>query len=486
MSSVVMQQSLKSFTKTGLQRAIAGARGEAAASQATVASQSDVTGSQTSADGWSWNFFSVPTAILFGVVLLMATAQPWKLLRTGAAAAGETVVELVKQVMVATPSTAKTANVVLPATIRPWQTTTLNARVSGYLTVWHYDLGAQVRQGDLLAEIETPELDQQLAEGEALASEAAAAAAQARAELQEAQADLQVAESQLRRSEVEAELTKIQYERRKNLLTKNAISVEEYEIFQKQVEARTADVAAAKADVARRRTNLDTRKAVIEARDAAAKSRLANVERLRELLVFKRIVAPFDGIVTQRSAEVGMLVTAGTQSLFTVEDMSRVRVQVNVPQTYAAQTGVGTTATVSLPESTSAGVSGAITRVAQAVDAKNRTMLAEIELANADGRLQPGSYVHVALSVPQNDSSWTIPTNTVQMLVEGPHVAVVNEQNEVELKPIVLGRDLGNRVVVSEGIAGNERLIVNPTDDLVGGLRVEVTGDRTSAKVARR
>ncbi len=144
--------------------------------------------------------------------------------------------------------------------------------------------------------------------------------------------------------------------------------------------------------------------------------------------------------------------------------MSRVRVQINVPQTYAQQTGRGVAATVSVPESALPVVRGTITRIAASVDSASRTMLAEIELENSSHRFQPGSYAQVTLTTPQDSAAWTIPTNTISMRVEGPHVAVVNDQSRIEIRPVILGRDLGDRVVVAEGIRGDEQLVVNPGD----------------------
>lgn len=422
------------------------------------------------------------------VALLVAAAvfQPWKSLSSEAAPTTEAD-EPARTVKVDRPAAAANANVVLPATIRPWQTTTLYGRVSGYLKAWHYDLGSQLKADDLLAEIDTPELDQELAEGKALAVEAAAAAVQAKAERIEAEADLKVAEGQLARMQADLELVKSQLVRREKLVTTGAVTREEYDTFRKQTEARAADVAAAKSDVARRRANLATRAAIIEVREATAQSKQSNVARLEELQTFKRIIAPFDGVVMRRTAEVGMLVTAGQDALFVIEDMSRVRVQVNVPQTYAAQTRPGVAAAINLPEATTPDVTASVTRIAESVDAASRTMLAEIELENSSHRLQPGSYVKVALTVPQPGVAWTIPTNTVAMRVEGPHVAVINNKNQVELKAVRLGRDLGTRIIVLEGIDGNERLVVNPADDLLSGDRVQVDPSRAStAELAQR
>jgi multidrug efflux pump subunit AcrA (membrane-fusion protein) len=420
----------------------------------------------------SWMVILGVASALLAIATAIGFYQPWQ---SGHSAAAEShAANAPTAVTVASPAPASTSSVVLPATFRAWQSAALHARVSGYLTAWHRDLGSSVKAGEVLAEIETPELDQEVAEGESLASEAAAAAAQAQAERVEAQAELKVTEAQLGRAQAEYELARSQLVRRENLLKSRAIAQEEYDTFLRQVEARAADVAAAQSDVARRRTNLDTRAAIIQARQATAKSRLSNVDRLKELQAFKRILAPFDGVITTRTAEVGMLVTAGSETVFVIEDLSRIRVQLNVPQTYAMQTAPGVLATISLPESNSPSVEAEITRIAASVDSTNRTMLAEIELDNASNHFQPGSYAQVTLATPHSSSLWTIPANTISMRVNGPHVAMVNEQNQIEIKPVTLGRDLGDRVVVADGIHGHERLVVNPRDNLASGLHVEI------------
>jgi multidrug efflux pump subunit AcrA (membrane-fusion protein) len=419
--------------------------------------------------------FSV-ASVLFAIATYAAVNQPWQTLSAQKAVDSEHhAEESAKAVTIVNPAPAANSDVVLPASFRPWQAASLHARVSGYLAAWHRDLGAEVKAGDLLAEIETPELDQELAEGEALAKEAVAAAAQARAEHHEAEAELKVAEAQLGRAQAELALAQSQHQRREVLIQNRAISQEEYDTYQRQLEARAADVAAAQSDVARRRANLTTRAAVITVREATANSRQANVDRLQELQRFKRIVAPFSGVISSRSAEVGMLVTAGKEPLFVVEDLSRIRVHVSVPQTYSMQTRRGTFATVILPESGLAPVAGEITRTAESVDPASRTMLAEIELDNAEHRFQPGSYSQVQLALSQGDG-WTIPTNTLSMRVDGPHVAVVDDGFHVELKRVTLGRDLGKGIIVTAGIQGSERLVVNPGDDLASGDRVKVTG----------
>jgi multidrug efflux pump subunit AcrA (membrane-fusion protein) len=376
-------------------------------------------------------------------------------------------------VTVARPERVASGEVVLPATIRPWQSTVVFARTDGYLASWSKDLGATVKAGEVLATIETPELDQQVAEAGGQAQEAVVAVAQARAEREEAVAELSLAEAQLVRAKAEADLASSQLARRETLLTGRAISQEEYDTYRKTVDARLADVAAAEADVRHRRSNIETRTAIITVREATASTRASNVRRLEELQRFQRIVAPFDGVVTARRAEVGMLVSAGKDALFTVEDMSRIRVQVSVPQAYAARTKPGRQATLLLPE-TADTADAQITRIAESVDSTNRTMTAEIELANDARRFQPGSYVQVKLSTAEAGAPWTIPTNALQMRVDGPHVVVVDADDRLQVKRVGLGRDLGGRVVVVDGIRGDERLVVNPRDELQTGTAVRV------------
>ena len=433
-----------------------------------------------------WRSYLVLLAILGAIGTAGVELLPWRSnVSHSAKAATERVSPNLRNVTIDRPAPAAASQVVLPATVQPWQKTTLHARVSGYLGSWQYDLGELVRAGDLLAKIDTPELDQELAEGKALTREASAAIVQAKAERIEAEADLRVAEAQLNRVRAETALAKSQLVRRVKLLASHTISQEEYDTYLRQVEARNADVAAAESAVARHRANLQTRSSIIAAREATANSRQASVDRLQELQTFKRIVAPFDGVVIRRTAEVGMLVTAGKESLFVLEDRQRVRVQINVPQSHSALTRPGASATVAIPESSTPATSGTITRIAGSVDQSSRTMLAEMELDNQRNQFQPGSFVQVTISTQPNATSWTIPTNTLAMRVQGPHVALVNDRNQIELRRLTLGRDLGTRVVVLEGIGGTERLVVNPTDDLTSGIHVQVTSREVAKTVAQ-
>ncbi|WP_010584475.1 efflux RND transporter periplasmic adaptor subunit [Schlesneria paludicola] len=431
------------------------------------------------------NRFLLMSAILAPAALGVAF-EPWKSTEATSVAAEHGAIATDRTVTVSRPTREATATVVLPASFRPWQVASLHARVSGYLAAWHKDLGDSVSAGELLAEIDTPELDQELMTARALVREAVAAVTQARAERVEAEADLKVAEAQVTRARSEVNLAKSQHVRRGELVAKNVISREEFETFTTQVETRTAEINAAESDVTRRRTNLETRTAIIEAREATVNSRQANVNRLEELQAFKRIVAPFDGVVTRRTAEVGMLMTAGQGSVFVIEDLNRIRVQLAVPQAFASLTHVGTVAGIRIPESLGSVVTAEVTRIADSVDSSSRTMLAEIELDNRDRRFQSGIYAQVTLNASQGNESWTVPTNVLAMRIDGPHVAVISDSNRIEMRRVRLGRDLGTRIVVTEGIKGHERLVVNPSDDLSDGLQIQVAAPKTEQILTQR
>ena len=415
---------------------------------------------------------SWPLVMAVVIVAVSTTVKPWRWIATQSAV--ELPTAALPLVQVTQPVAATTTSVTLPGTVRPWQTTSLHARVNGFLKGWYFDLGAEVHKGDLLAEIDTPELDEELAQNTALAREAEAAVVQARAERVEAEADLKVAQAELSRVQAELNLANNQLARRELLLKRKAISEEDYDLAVRQAETQAAGVAAAESDLERRRANLETRDAMIASRESTAQSRRSNVQRLKELQAFQKIIAPFDGIITKRVAEVGMLVAPNSGPLFAMDDMSRVRVQIHVPQSNSAALHVDLPAIVSLPESAERGIAGRITRMANSVEVASRTMLAEIELTNENRRLQPGSYSQVTLELPQQTESWTIPTKTLAMRVDGPHVVVVNESDRTIVRRVNLGRNLGNHVVVTSGIDGGERLVVNPTDDLQSGRQVNV------------
>ena len=327
---------------------------------------------------------------------------------------------------------ASTAEIVLPGNTQAFTSAPIYARVSGYLKRWYFDIGARVKKGQLLAEIDAPEVDQQLQ--------------QARADLKTAQANLATA--------------KITADRWQGLLKKNSVSQQEtdqavgnYHALQATVDAQTA-----------------------------------NVRRLEELQSFEKIYAPFDGVITARNTDVGALINAGanTQSLinagasmpgpglFTLAAIDKLRVYVAIPEAYASAARPGATASLLLDAFPGQVFHGTLVRQANAIDPTSRTLLVEVDVDNAKGQLMPGAYVSVHLTLPDSSvRSVTIPSNTLLFRKEGLRVGVVR-QGKTELAPITIGRDYGATVQVVQGLQPTDAVILNPSDSLISGTPVKV------------
>ena len=325
-------------------------------------------------------------------------------------------------VRVTTPKSGAAAQtVVLPGTLQGYVQAPISARASGYLKKWHKDIGSRVEQGELLAEIETPETDQQLA--------------QAIAARQQAASSLGLASSTLARWEA--------------LKKRDVVSQQELE------EKKSSDQQA--------RANL-----------AAAD---ANVERLRQLESFKRVTAPFAGVVTKRNVDVGDLIDAGGgagRALFILSQTDPLRVYVNVPQSYAHLVKPGQQVSVTQQELRAQTFKGEIVRTAGAIDAQTRTMQVEVVLNNSAGTLLPGAYVQVALPL-QGSGALTVPTNVLLMRGEGPRVAVVGSDGKVALRAVKIGRNLGEVIEILDGVGANDRLVLNPSDSMNDGDTVVIS-----------
>jgi RND family efflux transporter MFP subunit len=309
----------------------------------------------------------------------------------------------------------------LPGTLQGFIESPIYARTAGYVLRWNRDIGARVGKGEVLAELDTPEVDQQLAQAKAAREQAASS----------------------------LELAKSSAERWENLRQRDAVSQQELD------ERRSAYLQA-------------------QANLAAAN---ANEERLRNLEGFKRIVAPYAGVVTRRNIDVGDLVDAGNggaaRALFTLAQTDPLRVYVYVPQSYAALVHVGETVTVTQAEVRGASFRGTISRTAGAIDSATRTLQVEINLPNKDGRLLPGSYVQVELPVATSDNLLA-PSNSLMFRPEGPRVAIVDAGGHVHLQPVTLGRDFGQSIELLSGIHTGDQLVLNPADSLAEGDQVAV------------
>jgi RND family efflux transporter MFP subunit len=311
---------------------------------------------------------------------------------------------------------------ILPANVQAYIDAPIYARTNGYLRRWYADIGARVKRGQLLAEIDTPEVDQQLSQ---------------------AKADLNTAEANLRLSEITAK-------RYEGLLKTESVS-------QQDADNASGDYAA--------------KKAVVD-------SAQANVKRLQETQSFQRIYAPFDGVITARNTDIGQLIDSGSgggprAELFHIASPNKLRVYVNVPQIYSAVTKPGMKADLVLQEFPGKRFSGTLVRTADAIDQNTRTLLVEIEVDNPTGQLLSGAYAEVHMKLPGNVSTYLIPVNTLMFRAEG--LRVVQEKDGVaQLIPITLGRDYGSEVEVISGLAGNENLVVNPPDSILSGQKVRL------------
>lgn len=323
-------------------------------------------------------------------------------------------------VTVVSPAPGKAdAAIALPAEVKAFVEAPIYARASGYLKRWLADIGTQVKTDQLLAEIDTPELDQDLA--------------RARAELARAEAGLALAQ--------------ITAARWTELLKTASVSEQE--------------TAEKKADLA--------------LRAAAVEAERANVHRLENMKSFARVVAPFDGTITARKTDIGQLITAaGSHELFRLAQTRTLRVFVSVPQTLARAVAPGQNAEVTFLELPGRKFLAKVVRTAGAVDADSRTLLTELSLDNARGELLSGSYAQVRFTEARTTATLTLPSNTLLFRGEGMQVGVVGASGKVALRSIKLGRDFGKTVEVLEGLAATERVILNPSDSLTADATVRV------------
>src|SRR5580658_3319364 len=312
--------------------------------------------------------------------------------------------------------------IVLPGNTQAFSDAPIYARTNGYLKHWYFDIGAHVQKGQLLAEIETPEVDQQLL--------------QARADLDTAQANLNIA--------------KITATRWQDLVSNGSVS-------QQETDQAVSNLSALK---------------------AAAESSAANVRRLEQLQSFEKIYAPFDGIITARNTDVGALIDAGANTqpreLFHMAAIRKLRLYVSVPEVYSRAARSGAPATLTLDEFPGQTFDGTLVRNANSIDIASRTLLVEVDVDNPTGQLLPGAYVFVHLKLPDQTRSVTIPSNTLIFRKEGLQVALVRD-GKAELVAVKISRDYGNNVEIVSGLQPTDAVIVDPSDSLVAGMPVRLS-----------
>src|SRR5947207_1070959 len=318
--------------------------------------------------------------------------------------------------------------IALPGNMQAFADAAIYARTNGYLKRWLVDIGAHVRPGQLLAEIDTPEIDHQL---------------------QQAQADLGTAQAN-------AKLAQTTAERYRDLMRSDSVSQQD----------------------------LDNANGNLEAKAAAVESARANVRRLEQLQSFKRIDAPFDGVITARNTEIGALIDSGSNAreLFHVAAVQKLRVFVNVPEVYARAARIGLAADLTLKEFPGRRFEGTLVRTAQSIDVSSRTLLTEIDVDNPKGELLPGSYAEVHFKLPTPTSTLKLPVSALIFRADGLVVATVRNGTQVAIVPVTTGRDFGSSVEIVGGLTGAERVVVNPPDSLTDGQTVRVVTTEESPR----
>ena len=321
--------------------------------------------------------------------------------------------------------------IVLPGNIQAYTLAPIYARTTGYVKAWYHDIGSRVRKGELLAVIETPELDQQLAQ---------------------AKADLATAQSN-------AGLAKVTADRYQGLIGQNAVSQQDTDNAVQALEARNTEVTSAQ----------------------------ANVRRMEQLQSFERIEAPFDGVVTARNLDIGQLVSAagstntpgtgtvsGSKEVFDISAIQTLRVFINVPQVYAPDAKAGVMATLVLPQFPGRTFRGKLVRTSDAVDPATRTLLAEVDVDNRSGELLPGSYTEVHLKVANPAPALIVPVSALILEPDGLHVGIVDATQHARIVRVTPGRDSGSTMEILGGLEAGQQVIANPPDSLTDGEQVRV------------
>ncbi len=352
--------------------------------------------------------------------------------------------ELPTVTVVSVESSAATGTLVLPGNIEALTEAPVLARASGYIQKRYVDIGDRVKSGQLLAEIEAPELDQQV-------NQAKAALEQTRAALEQANANLQ-------QSQAQAQLAEVTAKRWEKLQSKGVVSRQENDTYQSQSVAAKANVAAFEKAVASAQSNI-----------VAAQ---ANLSRLTQLQDYKSVRAPFAGVITVRNVDVGALVNEGNTLLFRMAQNDRLRTYVNVPQSDAGSVHVGQTAYLAILDLAGHRFSGTVTRTANALDPATRTLLTEVQVPNSGGLLLPGMYAQVDLTTPRKNPPLLIPGDTLVVRSNGPQVGVVGADHVVHFQRLQLGRDFGDKIEVLSGLAAGQQIVVNPGDTVQEGAKV--------------
>jgi RND family efflux transporter MFP subunit len=376
----------------------------------------------------SWRGLRIAGVVVAIVAIVIVVHGVWSRASENSHLRDWTDAQALPTVAVIMPATgANASGLELPGRLEAYARAPIYARVSGYLKDYKVDIGAQVKAGQLLAEIETPDLDQQLSQG--------------RADLVTAQAN--------------ENLAKLTSDRWQTIVKTGAVA----------------------------KQDADEKLGDYQAKQAMTKASQANVERLLAMKNFTRITSPFDGIITARNTDVGALINVGSstgQELFVVSDTHKLRVYVNVPQSYVPSVPPGTKATMTVPDRPDKKYEATVDSSSQAVTAASGTTLMQLSVDNTDGELLPGGYSSVRLNLPGNTGVLSVPASALIFDSKGLSIATVGNDNRVTVKPVTIARDLGKTIEIRGGLGANDKVIDSPPDGIVTGAEVRIAGTQKS------
>ncbi len=378
--------------------------------------------------------FAIILAVAFFLVHHLRGREETVLATSTAESAEQAPLVEVTRVEIAPPVQSLT----LPGEVRGWYASTIYARVSGYVAKWIVDIGDVVKKDEVMAVLDTPELDSQLAA---------------------AQHQLTVASAEVKVREADAEFAKTTYDRWQGS-PKGVVSEQEREDKKAQYAVSIAQLNAARARVSQDQSNVD---------------------RLTYLAGFKQVTAPYDGVVTERRVDIGDLVSVGSTLLYGVAQHEKVRVFVNVPQSAATDVGVGTAVRVAASEYPNRVFEGVVARTSDSLDPRARTLRVEVDLDNKDHALLPGMYIQAEFQLKPG-SAVQVPASALLFRTGGPQVAVVDAAGTVRFKPVTIGRDNGNFVELSSGVAEGDKVVLNISNQIADGDKVTVKDNKTAAR----
>jgi len=417
-------------------------------------------------------------AVLAAVALLGAGIIPRMQRSARAAETAKTASSSLANVLVVKARlTSGSADLELPGNIQALNVASIYARTSGYVQQRLVDIGTPVKAGQLLAVIASPEVDQELAQGRAAVEQARAALEQANANLAQARAQVNQANANVAQAQANEELAATTNDRWTRLVDRGVLPKQQGDERRSAFNARHAETNAAIAAETTAEANVGSRTADVSAARAAIDAQLANVRRLEQMQSFERVLAPFDGVVTERRIEKGDLISAGSgtdRNLFTVAQSTTLRIQVSVPQNYAVDLQPGQDAEVTLRERPGETFHGKIARTAESIAAATRTLLTEVQVNNSSGRLLPGMYAEVKFTLQRSHPVVLIPGSALVANAQGTRVAQVGQDRRVHLITVQTGRDLGTEIEILLGLSGSEQVINNPPDNLSEAQQVNV------------